>query len=115
MKKMFIFFAAFWVSFMTIYSVYYYKVEGKLDESIVADVKDLPHTVMGLPGLNDSDKNMIYTQGISQVIPALSGDSTHSLSAVPDTDFVSFNGTYTKDHIEKFYEGLVTKFTHHPP
>src|SRR6185503_15277893 len=112
MKKMFIFFAAFWVSFMTIYSIYYYKVESKLDESIVAEAKDLPNTVIGFAELKDSDKNMIYTEGISQVIPALSIDSTQSLSAVPDTDFVSFNGTYTKDHLEKFYEGLVTKFIH---
>ncbi len=115
MRKMFIFFVAFWVSFMTIYSIYYYKVQSKLDESIVANVKDLPHTVMGLADAKDSDKNMIYTEGVSQVIPALSPDTMHLIGSIPDTDFVSFNGTYTKEHLEKFYEGLVTKFTHHPP
>ncbi len=115
MRKMFIFFAAFWVSFMTIYSVYYYKVSSKLDESVVAEAKDLPNTIIGIAPLKDADKNMVYSEGISQVIPTAIKDSATYLSDVPDTDFVSFNGTYSKAHIEKFYEGLVTKFINHPP
>lgn len=115
MRKMFIFFAAFWVSFMTIYSVYYYKVSSKLDESIVAMAKDLPNTIIGNASSIDSDKNMIYSEGISQVIPGLLKDSTSFLSPVPDTFFVSFNNTYSKAHIEKFYEGLVSRFINHPP
>jgi len=53
MKKLFIFFIAFWVSFMAIYSIYYYKVKSKLDQSVVAMAKDLPHTVVGFEGVND--------------------------------------------------------------
>ena len=115
MRKLYIFFIAFWVSFMTIYSIYYYKIKNKLDQSVVAMAKDLPHTVFGFEGLKDSDKNMIFIQGLTQVIPSSSNGYDSFLSSVPDADFVSFNGTYTKEHLEKFYEGLVTKFQNHPP
>jgi len=115
MRKLYIFFIAFWVSFMTIYSIYYYKVKNKLDQSVVAMAKDLPHTVFGFEAVNDSDKNMIFTEGLTQVIPSSSKGYDSLVSPVPDADFVSFNGTYTKQHLEKFYEGLVTKFQNHPP
>jgi len=115
MRKLFIFFIAFWVSFMTIYSIYYYKVKSKLDSSVVAMAKDLPNTVFGFESVQDSGKNMIFTEGLSQVIPSLSKNYDSLLLPVPDTAFVSFNGPYTRDHIEKFYEGLVTKFQNHPP
>ena len=100
---------------MTIYSIYYYKIKNKLDQSVVAMAKDLPHTVFGFEALNDSDKNMIFTEGLTQVIPSSSNSYDSLVSPVPDADFVSFNGTYTKEHLEKFYEGLVTKFQNHPP
>ncbi len=115
MRKLYIFFIAFWVSFMTIYSIYYYKVKSKLDQSVVAMAQDLPHTVFGFEAQSDSDKNMIFTEGLSQIIPTLSKDYDSFLVPVPDTGFVSFNGPYTKPNIEKFYEGLVTKFQNHPP
>ena len=94
MRKLFIFFIAFWVSFMTIYSIYYYKVKSKLDSSVVAMTNDLPHTVFGFEGLSDSDKNMIFTEGLGQIMPSLSKYYDSLLSPAPDTDFVSFN-----DHI----------------
>jgi len=58
---------------------------------------------------------MIFTEGLSQVMPALEMGYDSLISFIPDADFVSFNGAYTKPNLEKFYEGLVTKFQNHPP
>jgi len=102
-------------SFMTIYSVYYYTQIRKLDQSVVANVKDLKSTILGLPvTVDDSYKNYIITQGLSQVLGELSM-SDLGVSPVPNDHFAAYNGPKTKDNLEKFYEGLVTKFPNHPP
>jgi hypothetical protein len=115
MNKSTIFFLAFMISFMTIYSVYYYGQRKKLDQSVVALAKDLPHTVVGAASMADKDKNMIYTRGIAQIELGIKSDSPQFLSNVPDENFVFFRSKNVKDSLEKFYEGLVTKFQNHPP
>src|SRR5437588_393692 len=102
---------------MTIYSIYYYTQKKKLDQSIVADAKDLPNTTIGIDKKAAPGKNIIYTQGLAQVIPAihLKSDSFYFLAPAPAEHFVFFNDLNTSANREKFYEGLVTKFPNHPP
>jgi hypothetical protein len=114
LKKATIFIIAFMVSFLTIYSVYYYKEIKKLDQSVVALAKDLPNTQFGFEGNADNDKNMIYSPGLEQVLSASTKNDSLP-STIPDEHFAAFNTTYTRDHMEKFYENLVSKFPNHPP
>jgi hypothetical protein len=100
---------------MTIYTVYYYRVINKLDESVIANAKDIPKTVIGDAEIADSDKNMILTKGLMQVIAGTDSIQANSVADVPDADFVSFNAAYSKASLEKFYENLTTKFQSHPP
>src|ERR1700679_1759771 len=103
------------VSFMTIYSVYYYTQIKKLDASIVALAKDLPHTVFGKADWTSKDKNMIWFEGISQSMSLSHKDTGQFPAFVPDEHFASLNAAYTKENLEKFYEELVTKYPNHPP
>jgi archaellum component FlaF (FlaF/FlaG flagellin family) len=113
MKKTSIFIITFLVSFLTIYSVYYYTQIRKLDQSVVAMAIDLPNTVYGKADSGQSDKNMIWTRGVNQIIN--SKDSVQELGNIPDEHFVAFNNAKNKDNLEKFYENLVSKYQNHPP
>jgi len=85
-----------------------------MDFSVVANAKDLPHTVVSEIDKNSTDKNMLWTKGINQVLP-FQIDTDNVLTNVPDEHFVSYNLPYNKANLENFYEGLVTKFPNHPP
>src|ERR1700692_3302442 len=106
---------AFLVSTMTIYTIYYYTQIGKLDSSVVALLKDLPNTFFGKIDKDARDKNLIRTAGIDQALLMSQKSDTHFKAFIPGEHFVSFNTTYSKDNLELFYEGFVTKFPNHPP
>jgi hypothetical protein len=115
MKKTTVFLITFLISFLTIYSLYYYSQLSKLDQSVVAKASDLHKTVYGMSDSSNKNDNMIWTKGIDQILNAGINDTGHFLSNVPDDHFVSFNDAKNKANLEKFYENLVTKYQNHPP
>ena len=123
MKKSAIFISSFMVSFMVIYSVYYYMNVKDLDRGVVSAASDLKNTVIGYEGLNTENKSVVYNLGLFQSVQQhalTANDTSHWLAdakanPIPQNHFLGIDTPYSRNALEKIYEHLLIKFSKHPP
>jgi hypothetical protein len=108
LRKILIFLSAFCISFMVIYSVYYYSRASRLQSGLVMDAADLRHTQLeNILHQSDTGQNIIYIPAVRQALGAPLG--------IPGDNFVGMQGTYSRNFIEKIDEAILHHFPNHPP
>ena len=121
MRKGLIFMSAFVVSFMVVYSWYYYHNIQWLSNGYVANADTIKHSlVLPHPYQPSMDKNIIYTAGIISALDKSKTDFTIGAKSIfsnilNDQIYTSYNGTYSAQSVDKISEETEKKFPKHPP
>lgn len=124
MKKALIFLSAFVVSFVIIYSVYYYSRPAQLrylDHGFTAQADTLKHTLMRPhPYEPSATKNLVYSAGILHALQngniAVTAANAKEDSNIINNDFVvTYTGKYNEAALSKMNTELKNKFPNHPP
>ena len=111
MRKPLIYLTSFVISFMIIYTIYYYKNIPYQTSSMSADASELKHTIISacpVVQLNDEELNIVFTPGFKSA-------SLNFSSLAPDSFSFSYSGPVNM-HILDSLDGRITnKIPHHPP
>ncbi len=121
MRRALIYMSAFVVSFMLMYSWYYYKNLRWLSSGYVANADTLKHTIMAPQPYQPSiEKNIIYSAGLISAMNKAKLEFTIGAKSIFDTIineqyYSTYKGMYSPGALDKVSEETARKFPKHPP
>lgn len=120
MKKALIYLSAFCVSFLTIYSIYYYSKVFKMQQALVVEAGQLKNTTIGSGrAAFITEGNAIYTSGVVKAIhlnrPSDSVTIGTEANHIPDKYFVGGEGVYGIQLLNSYDSAAFVKYKNHPP
>lgn len=121
MRKALIYLAAFSVSFIVIYSIYYYANVPRLSGGFVANADTLSRTIVRPhPYEGSMGKNVIYSAAMIAAMEHSGMDfqagSKEVFRTIVDSNVFSwYSGPYSQAAVDKVSQDIQSKFPNHPP